>query len=364
MCVVTGGRLPLLRCNRHSFRRPLHLFLESLGDFGAFGQEIIDGGVLRPNLVGDVLERLLHRPQGLRQLQFALRHLSPDSLAQIAVGAIEVALKHIRSDFGLGQLREVTDLFAQHGQLSLGIGPRTFYLSEYFALSGVSHGRSPFGEAECQRIQEKSEPRRWVQASSATMPSLHSHLQPVNPADTAELEAIIAGVVQEERAAVARFFDRFESEVNRLVWSMLGADADHDDLVNQAFESMLRQVKQVRSIAALNGWVRKVTVNTVRMELRRRRWRHLFSPADDAALAYPDLSVPDEAERERLRLLYRALAELSPTDQTVLVLRHIEGFELAEMAQTLETSLATLKRWLLRAERRLRIKVSGGPRHE
>lgn len=163
-----------------------------------------------------------------------------------------------------------------------------------------------------------------------------------------------------EREAVGEFFDRFEGEVNRLVWTMLGADADHDDLVNEAFEAMLGKLSSVRAPAALHGWIRQVTVNTVRMELRRRRWRRLFGSSDEQALEHPDLRVPDEAERARLRDLYTALGKLGPDDRTMVVLRHLEGLELTELAATYEFSLATLKRRLSRAEQRLEKFLRGG----
>lgn len=187
----------------------------------------------------------------------------------------------------------------------------------------------------------------------ARMTAARPHLQPVNERDAVELEALLAAVARGERESVGLFFDRFEREVNRLVWTMLGADAEHDDLVNQAFESMLQKLASVRSAAALHGWVRQVTVNTVRMELRRRRWRRFFSSEEEQALEHPDFSVPDEHERARLRALYRALDRLSVDDRTLIVLRHLEGLELTELAEAVDVSLATVKRRLARAEARL-----------
>ncbi len=180
-----------------------------------------------------------------------------------------------------------------------------------------------------------------------------SHLQPVSPNEEAEVRALLEAVARGERVAIGAFFDRFEADVNRLIWSMLGADASHDDLVNQAFETMLKKVSALRQPSALRAWVRRVTVNTVRMELRRRRWQRLFSRTPEEALTYPDLRVPDEAERERARGLYHALSKLSAEERSVIVLRHVEGLELTEVAEAMELSLATLKRHLTRAEARL-----------
>lgn len=185
------------------------------------------------------------------------------------------------------------------------------------------------------------------------MTAARPHLQPISDREAAELVELIAGITRGEREAIGRFFDRYQREVNRLVWTMLGADADHDDLVNEAFEAMLKKIATLRIPGAMYGWVRQITVNTVRMELRRRRWRFFVSSDDDGALEHPDLSVPDEQARERLRQLYAALARLKPDDRMMVVLRHLEGLELTELAETLGCSVSTLKRHLARAEERL-----------
>jgi RNA polymerase sigma-70 factor (ECF subfamily) len=185
------------------------------------------------------------------------------------------------------------------------------------------------------------------------------HLRPVREQEDASLDALLAHVRGKDRRAIGAFFDRFEPEVNRLVWVLLGGDRDHDDLVQSAFEAMLRGVDQVRNSASVVGWVRQVTVNTVRMELRRRRLRRFFSLEDDECLNCPDLRVPDDAQRERTRALYRALSRLSVDERTMLVLRHLEGLELTEVAEAMSLSLSTLKRHASRAERRLAVLLGG-----
>jgi len=175
------------------------------------------------------------------------------------------------------------------------------------------------------------------------------HLEAVSEALSAELAELIAGVARRDRAAVGRFFDRFEGEVNRIVWSLLGADGEHDDVVHHAFAEMIENITRVTRPIALRGWVRAVTVNQVRKTIRSRRWRRLFAPADEGLERF-DAWVPDEQRLETIRRVYRTLEQLSPEHRTALVLRHIEGYELSELAEAMQCSLATAKRWLARAE--------------
>ncbi len=159
---------------------------------------------------------------------------------------------------------------------------------------------------------------------------------------------------RDERAA-AWLYDTFQDEVNRIVWSLLGADRDHDDIVHEAFCMILKAAHQVHDLSKLKGWVRTVTVNAVRLTLRKRRWLRLFGMLDDDPEGERfEALVPDEQQREDARNLYRALEHLSADERNALVLRHVEGFELTEVAEACGVSLATIKRWLQRAEQKMK----------
>jgi RNA polymerase sigma-70 factor (ECF subfamily) len=187
-------------------------------------------------------------------------------------------------------------------------------------------------------------------------------------ADAAHASAVVFAHGEELRAMLARrderaaawLFDTFEREVNRIVWSLLGGDAEHDDIVHEAMCSILKSAHRVADPLKLKNWVRIVTVNAVRLTLRKRRWLRLFGGLDDDAQGERfEAIVPDEAQREEARRTYRALSTLSPDERSALVLRHIEEFELTEVAETMGCSLATIKRWLSRAEEKFQRAYKG-----
>lgn len=143
---------------------------------------------------------------------------------------------------------------------------------------------------------------------------------------------------------------RFGQEVNRLVWRLLGADVDHDDLVQDIFEKLMRTTHQVREPDALIGWVRAVTVNAVRSELRKRKVRRLFFRSE-AERGEPVRDGVGSAEgREVLKKLYRALDVMPSDDRIAFVLRYVEGLSVPEVAEQCGCSLATVKRRIGRAQ--------------
>jgi RNA polymerase sigma-70 factor (ECF subfamily) len=93
-----------------------------------------------------------------------------------------------------------------------------------------------------------------------------------------------------------------------------------------------------------------ITAHMIRYELRRKtalRWLR-FGDIPDAAAADSDLD-----SREALVRLYRILDRQGSEDRTVFTLRYLEGLELVDVSQALGVSLATTKRRVARAWRRV-----------
>jgi RNA polymerase sigma-70 factor (ECF subfamily) len=153
----------------------------------------------------------------------------------------------------------------------------------------------------------------------------------------------------------AALFDLVGDQVNRLVWRVLGADEDHDDLVHQVFVALLAGLPRVREAAALRGWVAAVTVNTVRSEIRRRRVRRLFTGGGEAEPSeWGHTPAASHEARELLERTYAALAQLPADERIAFALRFIDEQPLSDVAAACGCSLATIKRRLSAAQARFR----------
>lgn len=161
---------------------------------------------------------------------------------------------------------------------------------------------------------------------------------------------LVAMMKSDPGRAVELLYARFSSDVNRLVWRLLGADPDHNDIVQQVFFKVMRHGHRLREPKKLRAWVQSITVNTVYEELRKRDVRRLFVrqwPVD----VHPDL-VHDVEARDVL-LQVQSLVERLPTkERVVFVLHFVEERTLNEVAELCGYSLATAKRRLKAANRR------------
>lgn len=162
-------------------------------------------------------------------------------------------------------------------------------------------------------------------------------------------QAIVEGLKSKDPAAGAALYDRVQDRVNRIVWRMLGPDPEHDDVVHQVFVSALDGIAGLRNARSLDSWMVGITLNTVRYELRRRKIRRLFRSAD---VEPADMSPDRDPKRQLLsRRFYATAAKLKPDDRIAFTLRLVEGYSLAEVAEALGCSLATVKRRIDRARK-------------
>jgi RNA polymerase sigma-70 factor (ECF subfamily) len=168
------------------------------------------------------------------------------------------------------------------------------------------------------------------------------------------MEALLCRLREGHPAATAQFYDEFQGLVRGLVYRLLGPDPDLDDLVQRAFELLFARVRQMRDATALPAWVRTVTVNLVRDELRARKLKRLLFIGGRAAAREADEQghTTDTEARDLVRRVLAALDRLSIDERLAFQMRYIEDATLPEAAEACGCSLATLKRRLTRAEER------------
>jgi RNA polymerase sigma-70 factor (ECF subfamily) len=160
------------------------------------------------------------------------------------------------------------------------------------------------------------------------------------------------------------FYDAFAPYVLSVLRKVLGPDRDLEDLVQDVFTRALEGIDRVRDADKLKSWLRGITVFTARELLRRRRWR-AFLPLgnpdeEDDVVPWPTTTDALE-ERMLLRKVKAVLDSLPVDDRLAFTLRHFEGLELTEVAETLRMSLSTAKRRLARADEEFRRRAAADP---
>lgn len=151
-------------------------------------------------------------------------------------------------------------------------------------------------------------------------------------------------------------FDRlYRSQYPRLLRTaalMLNSVDEADDCVQEAFVNAYRSWSRWRPEAPADAWLWRILLNTTRSHLRRRRLRsatelvrRLGRPAD--LTANPEDQVGDSEVVALLR-------NLPQREAATLVMRHVHGMSLAEIAAVLGVDVRSVTRILGRAATRVR----------
>jgi RNA polymerase sigma-70 factor (ECF subfamily) len=166
--------------------------------------------------------------------------------------------------------------------------------------------------------------------------------------DAALVQALRAG----HPGAAAAFYDRHAAHVRLTLRSTLGPDDDIPDLLQEVFIRALDQIGRLREVDRLASWLTTIAVFVARAQIRlrtRRSWLRLFSPEQTRTW---QIEQPSSEAREALHEVYAVLDQMPVEQRIAFVLRYLHGMSLSAGAEACETSLATLKRRLVRAEKR------------
>ena len=166
--------------------------------------------------------------------------------------------------------------------------------------------------------------------------------------DAALVEALRAG----HPGAAAALYDRYAPAVRLTLRSILGPDDEIPDLLQEVFIRALDRIERLREVDRLGAWLSTMGVFVARAHIRvrsRRRLLGFFSPERTKS---QQLEQPPSEARRAVGEIYVVLDAMPVDERMAFVLRHLHEMTLVEAAEACETSLATIKRRLGRAEAR------------
>src|SRR4051812_16497074 len=157
-------------------------------------------------------------------------------------------------------------------------------------------------------------------------------------------------VDQQGREAFRAYVVARSPALLRTAYLLTGSRADAEDLLQTALAKTYLAWDRIREREALDGYVRRVMVNTQTSRWRRKR-------VDE----YPTDSIPERGtDRDAVNdlalhdALWSALSELPKRQRAMVVLRYYEDLSEAETADVLGVSVGTVKSTTSRALLKLR----------
>ena len=163
-----------------------------------------------------------------------------------------------------------------------------------------------------------------------------------------DLQACLRG----ERLAQKAFFERYKGKMFALCLRYANSREDAEDILQEGFVKVFRDLHQYTGLGNFEGWVRKVFVNTALQYLQKQKKNP--STTELNGQDFPDEAEPFHGDEPPAKNMVRILQQLPPGFRTIFNLHVLEGYSHPEIADILGISVGTSKSQLLRAKAHFR----------
>ena len=166
------------------------------------------------------------------------------------------------------------------------------------------------------------------------------------------------GLVQRARDGGADAFEALAASripvAYRLASAIVGSQAAAAAATQNALLAAWRELPNLRDLERFDAWFHRILVNECRMQVRHQSRQHEVEIAGTGPDPVPSNPRGVDASTlqlvEVLDLLEGAFERLEPDDRAMMVLHHLEGRPLAEIAALLHMPVGTVK-WRLHQAR-------------
>lgn len=166
---------------------------------------------------------------------------------------------------------------------------------------------------------------------------------------------LIKGSIEGNPKMQEALYAKFSPKMFAVCLRYAGNNDDAQDLLQEGFIKVFRNLTKFRNEGSFEGWMRRVFVNTSIEHYRRKVHLNSISEQEERIIEDVSVSILDQlAERDIIQLVQ----ELSPGYRTVFNLYVIEGYSHKEIADMLHISEGTSKSQLARAKSILQKKVA------
>lgn len=168
-----------------------------------------------------------------------------------------------------------------------------------------------------------------------------------------ELDQLIQGCKNKDAKAQGELYRRYSGVLFSISLRYSPNQAEAEDNLQDAFITIFNKVKQYSGKGSFEGWIKRITVNTVLQKYRKQR---VFDIKDDGQI---EDTADDEVVDEGLPLdfLLKIIQELPDRYRLVFTMYVMDGYSHKEIAELLGISDGTSKSNLARGRGILKTKV-------
>lgn len=142
-----------------------------------------------------------------------------------------------------------------------------------------------------------------------------------------------------------------------LAYVMLRNRSDAEDAVQETFLAVFESASRFAGKATVKTWITRILIKRIARIRRNRKWgRLLFMSRDPVMESVPASHMSDHADMQMDTL--QAIASLSQEFGSVVMLRELQGFSYAQIAEILDLPVGTVDSRLHRGRAQLKEKLA------
>lgn len=166
------------------------------------------------------------------------------------------------------------------------------------------------------------------------------------------LEQLIEQCKKNDVKAQSELYKLYASKLFSVSLKYSRNTAEAEDNLQDAFVTIFKKIEQYKSKGSLEGWMKRITINTA---LQRYRTVGVFDIVNEQQIADETLEIDEEAIS--IDFLLRIIQELPDRYRMVFNLYALDGYSHKEIAEMLSISTGTSKSNLARARQILKEKL-------
>ena len=169
---------------------------------------------------------------------------------------------------------------------------------------------------------------------------------------------MIHAALKGNQGAYKRLMKKYYAPLYNLIYRLVRNKDEVEDLTQEAFVKAFASLKFFNEEYAFSTWLYKIASNNTIDYIRKKKLetfsidKRIESDDSDYKFELPDTTYQPDREiiqRQKSVLILQAIQKLPEKYRKVIVLRHVDEYDYAEIAKMLKLPIGTVKAHIFRA---------------
>jgi RNA polymerase sigma-70 factor (ECF subfamily) len=176
--------------------------------------------------------------------------------------------------------------------------------------------------------------------------------------NASESSWLVSECIAGNQAAIEMLVRQYETGVFKLAFSIVGDEADANEITQETFIAALRSLKTYQEKKTFKAWLYMIALNLSRSHLRKRkvieRLQNTLGSIFRVETQKQSLPEDDVIRTEKEAVLWSELNKLDERHRIVVVLRYFHELPISEISDILSVNEGTIHSRLHTARERLK----------